>query len=414
MLVDSFDLFSGLIVIAAACAWINYKFIRLPATIGIMAVSLIGSILLVLAGSLVPSVNAAVQHWVHAFHFSEILLHIALPILLFAGALHVNLNNLRNQWLPIGVFASVGVILSTILVALLTKGLFTLCGLPVPWIMCFLFGALISPTDPIAVLGILKTAGVPKSLETKITGESLFNDGIGVVVFLALLGIAASGDGHGATDTAGIAILFLTEAGGGLLVGLAIGFLTFLALKQVNRYQVEVLMTLALVFGGIAICHWLHASAPLAMVVAGLLIGNHGRALAMSDTTREHLDTFWTLIDEILNALLFVLIGMELVIVEWHWSFFGFGLTGILLVLICRWCSVAVPLTLMKLVRTFSKGAIMILTWGGLRGGISIALALALPDTEYRPLILAMTYVIVIFSILVQGITLKGAIRKFS
>ncbi len=409
---DPFDLFAGLIVIAAACAWINYKFVRLPDTIGIMAVSLVGSVLLLAAGSLLPAVNSSVEHWIEALHFSDVLLQIALPILLFAGALHVNLNSLRNQWLPIGVFASAGVILSTLLVAVLSKGLFSLFGVEVPWIMCFLFGALISPTDPIAVLGILKTAGVPKSLETKITGESLFNDGIGVVVFLALLGFA--GAGHAEPDAGAISMLFLTEAGGGIVIGLIIGYLAFLALKQVNRYQVEVLITLALVFGGISACHMVHASAPLAMVVAGLLIGNHGRSLAMSDTTREHLDMFWTLIDEILNALLFVLIGMELVIVDWELSFFGFGLAGIALVLACRWCSIALPLSLMKLVRQFSQGAVMVLTWGGLRGGISIALALALPPSEHRPLILAMTYVIVIFSILVQGMTLKRAIKRFT
>ncbi|MEM6883682.1 MAG: sodium:proton antiporter [Verrucomicrobiota bacterium] len=409
---EPFDLFAGLMVIAAACAWINFKFVRLPDTIGIMAVSLVGSILLLAAGSFFPAIESNVEEWIDALHFSDILLDIALPVLLFAGALHVNINSLRDQWLPIGVFASAGVLISTVLVAALSKGLFTLCGIEVPWIMCFLFGALISPTDPIAVLGILKTAGVPKSLETKITGESLFNDGIGVVVFLALLGFA--GAGHAEPDAASITKLFLTEAGGGLLIGLIIGYLAFLALKHVNRYQVEVLITLALVLGGISICHALHASAPLAMVVAGLLIGNQGRSLAMSDSTREHLDTFWTLIDEILNALLFVLIGMELVIVDWEFSYFGLGLAGILLVLACRWISISFPLTLMKRVREFSKGATAILTWGGLRGGISIALALALPPSEHRPLILAMTYVIVIFSILVQGITLKRAIQRFT
>jgi len=283
-----------------------------------------------------------------------------------------------------------------------------LVGFELPFMHCLLFGALISPTDPVAVLGILKQAGAPKTLETKITGESLFNDGIGVVVFLAILGIVKSG---GEFDTMDVVKLFGIEALGGIVLGLALGGIAFWALRQVDDYKVEVLITLALVTGGYRLATALHTSGPLAMVVAGLMIGNHGRTLAMSESTVDHLDTFWELVDEILNAMLFVLIGLEILVLSLDGKYFIAGLLMVPMVLLCRALAVGIPVTLLRPFRSFSPRVVRILTWGGLRGGISVALALAVPETANRDLFLVLTYVIVIFSISVQGLTLKRLFR---
>jgi CPA1 family monovalent cation:H+ antiporter len=281
-------------------------------------------------------------------------------------------------------------------------------GLGLPFIYCLLFGALISPTDPIAVLSILKTTGAPKSLETKITGESLFNDGIGVVVFLVLLGVATGGEltaGH-------VAGLFLQEAVGGLVFGLLLGALGYYLLKNVDEYQVEVLITLALVMGGYSLAAALHLSGPIAVVVAGLMIGNHGRQLAMSEQTRQNLDTFWELLDEILNAVLFVLIGLELLLITYHQEYLIASVLLIPIVLLARFISVGVPIKLFSLRRTFTRNVTKLMTWGGLRGGISVALALSLPEGPERDLILAVTYSVVIFSIAVQGLTIAPLVRN--
>ncbi len=325
-----------------------------------------------------------------------------LSFLLFAGALHININDLaRHKWVIL-TLASGGVLLSTVIVGTLTWWLLAAFGLQLSFVYCLLFGALISPTDPVAVLGILKTAGVPKSLETKIAGESLFNDGVAVVVFIVLFRIATGG---AEVSPGGIAGLFLLEALGGLLFGLAIGFAAYAMLKSVDSYQVEILITLALVMGGYALAHAMHVSGPIAIVVAGLLIGNHGRLLAMSKTTRQHLDTFWELLDEILNAVLFVLIGLEILLLVFTRQYFLAGLLAIPIVLLARLLSVGLPIALMRQVRSFSPHVIKILTWGGLRGGISVALALSLPPGPERNLIVAITYIVVVFSIAVQGLT---------
>lgn len=284
-------------------------------------------------------------------------------------------------------------------------------GMPVRFILCLLFGALISPTDPVAVIAILKTSGITKSLETKISGESLFNDGIGVVFFMIIMELAAGG---GDITTGKVMQLFLQEAVGGVAFGVAIGGLAYLMLKRVDDYQLEVIITLALVTGGYSLADRLHTSGPLAMVAAGLLVGNHGRAFAMSDTTREHLDSFWELIDEILNAILFMLIGLEVQVMDFSWGYLTAGVAAIGIALLARWASVTVSVSIMRPFRSFSPGVISLLTWGGLRGGISVALALSLPPWPGRDTILGITYIVVVFSILVQGLTLGKFAKRFN
>ncbi|MGD8783037.1 MAG: sodium:proton antiporter [Thioalkalispiraceae bacterium] len=394
-----------LITLAALFSYLNYRFIRLPNTIGIMIISLILSILLLVVGKFAwTDLIFYTNQVLRGIDFHEALMQGMLSFLLFAGALHVNINDLKQQRIVIGVLATFGVIASTFLLGTLTWIVLNALNIPLAYIYCLLFGALISPTDPIAVLGILKNARVPKSLETKIAGESLFNDGIGVVVFLVILGIASGGQ---EATVQSIGLLFVQEAIGGILFGLALGSLTYYFLKDVDNYQLEVLLTLAAVMGGYALCSWLHISGPIAVVVAGLFIGNHGRRLAMSEKTRQHLDTFWELIDEILNAVLFVLIGLEVLLLSLKTEYFLAALAIIPLVLFARYISVGTPILLLSKVRRFTPGVVQIMTWGGLRGGISVALALSLPLGLQREIILALTYAVVIFSIIVQGLTIS-------
>jgi CPA1 family monovalent cation:H+ antiporter len=322
--------------------------------------------------------------------------------------LHVNLTDLARQKYIIGSLATVGVVGSTFIMGFTSLWVLGWLDIELPFIYCLLFGALISPTDPIAVMGILKKAGVPESLETKITGESLFNDGVAVVVFLVILEIATGTQG---VTAASVASLFLKEVGGGLVFGLLIGAVAYWMLKSVENYQVEVLITLALVTGGFALAEALHLSGPIAIVVAGLLIGNHGRMLAMSDDVRDHLDKFWELVDEILNAVLFVLIGLEVLILTFNRAYLLAGIILIPLLLAARFVCVGIPVVILRRFRTFSPNVIKILTWGGLRGGISVALALSLPAGQNREAILAVTYTIVVFSIIVQGLTIGKLVK---
>ncbi len=413
------EIIAILITLAALFSYVNHRLLGLPTTIGLMILAIVLSTALIIAGTFVPSVRDAAEAMLESIDFDETLLHGMLGYLLFAGALHINLNDLARHKVVIGTLASIGIVISTALVGGATWCIFRLVGMPVDLIYCLLFGALISPTDPIAVLGILKSLAAPKDLETKIAGESLFNDGVGVVVFLALLGFAGAGHGEEPVGLASVAMLFLKEVVGGAMFGLLIGLIAYCMLKNVENYQVEILITLALVTGGYSVAYVWHLSGPIAMVVAGLLIGNHGRSFAMSDTTREHLDTFWELIDEILNAVLFVLIGLEVLVLTVEGRYVLAGVLAIPTVLAARFISVGVPMGVLPRPRRVPH-AVKLLTWGGLRGGISVALALALRDAlkghvdgRVTDAILVMTYAVVVFSIVVQGLTIGPILRRW-
>jgi len=474
-----FDLIALLVTIAAVFSYVNHRLLRLPMTIALMAMGLLVSLGLVGVGQFYPDLLAEATQLVHDAHFDEALMQGMLGFLLFAGALHVDLSDLRKQTPIVLLMASVGTLASTFMIGGAMYGLLGLIGINLPWLYCLLFGALISPTDPIAVLGIMKAIGAPKRLATQISGESLFNDGLGVVVFLAIAGLigisghAPEGADHahgpavqhvsapdaaapaaplngdeehaataahadeqasaapprattsgagagGGPDWGHIAWLFMQEAVGGAVFGLAVGLLGFLLLKGVDHYSVEIFVSLAMVFGGYALAMQWHLSGPIAMVMAGLLIGNHGRTFAMSDHTREHLDQFWELIDEFLNAVLFVMIGLEVLVISFTGLRLEAGLIAIVIALLARAIAVGVPVTGLRLAGSdqLPKHSIKLLTWGGLRGGISVALALSIPQTlqgqpiDERQTILVMTYVVVAFSILVQGLTMGPIMRR--
>jgi len=392
-----------LICLAALFSYVNHRLLKLPITIGLMAVALVFSLGLLGFGKLGFGIEAEAQRFIRAIDFNEALMHGLLGFLLFAGALHVKLDELLDLKWVIGTMAVAGTILSSLIIGGLGYLLFDLVGLPLPFLYCLLFGALISPTDPIAVMSILRQARLPKALEMKIVGESLFNDGVGVVIFLVVLNLLPKAS-VSATD---VLILFVEEALGGAALGLVLGYLAYRMLRSVNNYQVEILITLALVMGSFALADLLHTSGPIAVVVAGLLIGNHGRQWAMSETTREHLDSFWELLDELLNAVLFVLIGLEVLVLSFQHTYLLAGLVAIPLVLIARWLCVLMQIKLFSMVREFSARTISILTWGGLRGGISVALALSLPAGQMREAVVTITYAVVVFSILVQGLTIN-------
>ena len=399
------------IAITAMLAYLNHRFFKLPTTIGVMAAALVLSVALVglNAVGLAQGLHAYELGLLKSIDFSSVLMQGMLSFLLFAGALHIDLSELKAYRWQIGVLAVVSTVASTLVVGYGMWLVLPLLGLTMPLIYCLLFGALISPTDPIAVMGILKSAGAPKDMELVIAGESLFNDGVGVVLFSLLLGMLVSG----VTPTPVQALELLAhEAGGGLLLGLVLGYVCFRLLKSVDSYQVEVLLTLACVIGGYALATQLHVSGPLAMVVAGLIVGNHGRALAMSDTTRRYVDMFWELIDEILNATLFVLIGMEVMLVAFSFNVMLAALAAVLVTLLARWLTVGAPVQLAQGWFKLSRGSWKVLTWGGLRGGISVALALSLPASPERDTLVAITYGVVVFSILAQGLSIGRVVRK--
>ena len=413
---DAFTFLSVVIATAALLAWINHRFIGLPSSIGVMLVALVMCLGMSLADALGAQLTAPVEALLERFDLGHSLLDVMLAFLLFAGSLHIDLEDLRGQRWVIGILATVGVVLSTALVGFGLWAAAPLLGIELQLIHAMVFGSLIAPTDPIAVLGILKKAAVPKSLETKITGESLFNDGIGVVVFTVLLGLSAAQEGGGAhgaghgpgLDAAGVATFFAQEVLGAVVLGLTGGWIVFLMLRAVDDYVVEVLLTLALCMGLYAAAMAMHTSGPLTAVVAGLLVGNTGRRFGMSDKTRGHLDTFWELIDGILNVVLFVLLGMEVLLLTFSGAALAAGLLAIPLTLAARFLSVGGTVAMLKRRRSFTPHAVKIMTWGGLRGGISIALALSLGGAmpaETRNTLLVATYVVVVFSIFVQGLT---------
>ncbi|SFD73671.1 sodium/proton antiporter, CPA1 family (TC 2.A.36) [Sulfitobacter brevis] len=395
---------SLLIVLAGGFGAINYLFLKLPSAIGILVVSLLASFVLLGLDLIWPALQIAdtVRGLVLGIDFSEALLEGMLGLLLFAGALHVKLSDLREQWIAVFLMATLGIALSTLVVGF---GFSWLTGMPL--LLAMVFGSLISPTDPVAVLGVLREADLPKSLETKIAGESLFNDGVGYVVFLVLVGLAFPADSHGEAGSplVGAALLFVQEALGGAVLGLVLGWLVFRVMRHIDDYSLEVLLTLGLAFGGYELAVFLHVSAPIMAVCAGLLIGDVGSARGMSELTRRYVDGFWKLIDEILNAVLFLLIGFEVFAIAFSGDVLLTGVATIFIALLARFVAVAIPVSILRPFRTFDAGVTPIMTWGGLKGGISVALALSLPENEWKPLILTCTYIVVIFSIIVQGLT---------
>ena len=393
---------SFLVVLAGAFGAVNYLVLKLPSAIGILIVALAASFGLMLVDALLPGLGLAddIRGGVRSIEFDETLLEGMLGLLLFAGALHVKVADLKREWLLVLLMATLGIALSTTIAGL---GFALITGMPL--IVALVFGALISPTDPVAVLGVLRKASLPRTLETKIAGESLFNDGVGYVVFLVLVGLAfPTGDAHG-TGLGGAARLFVQEAFGGAALGAALGWFTYRIMRRIDDPPLEVLITLALAFGGYQLAVWLHISAPIMAVVAGLLIGDVGTKYGMSAETRAHVDTFWTLIDEILNAVLFLLIGVEVFAVAFEASYVVAGLAAIVLHLLARFVAVVVPVVVLKPFKGFEQGITRIMTWGGLKGGISVALVLSLPDMEWKPLMLTCTYFVVLFSIIGQGLT---------
>ena len=481
-----FNIAGILVALAAAFAFINHKLLKLPTTVGLMLLAMLHAVALLLMDWIAPEagVLTAAETLVGSIDFDQTLMQGMLGYLLFAGALHVDLNDLKQQSAAIALLATIGVLATTFIVGGLTYVIVGWLGIEVRFIYCLIFGSIVAPTDPIAVLGIVKSLGAPKPLETKIAGESLFNDGVGVVVFIALLGIAGLGqhgesheevaknpdahtvaeptavaeqseegsgeedsseqtdveidaaplapepshneehhDEHAETTALDVAKLFALEAGGGLALGFVLGLIAFVLLRSIDHYATEILISLAVVTGGYALAMTLHLSGPLAMVVAGLILGNHGRTLAMSDRTREHLDTFWELVDELLNAVLFVLIGLEVLVLSFNVPYLLAGALAIPAALLARFLSVGIVVNALKKAthRVFTPHAIKVMTWGGLRGGISIALALSLQEEIHAQqsqydnvgeLILTMTYVVVAFSILVGGLTMGPMLRQ--
>lgn len=404
-----FDIIAVLITLTALLSYVNARTARLPTPIGVTLGGLITSLLLLGLGWAGFGIDLLAERTLARIDFDALLMQGLLSFFLFAGSLHINLNDLLKEKWTIGVMAVFGTLFSTVLVGVAMRWMFGLLGLSVPLPYALLFGALISPTDPVAVLALLRRAGTPLSLETLIVGESLFNDGVGVVVFTILAGLIASG---GEVSTLEAGRLFAEEAAGGVVYGLFLGGIAYQMLRRVDNYTVEILITLAVVTGGYALAGALHTSGPLAMVVAGLLIGNQGRRFGMSEQTRTHLDTFWLVVDETLNAVLFVLIGLELLVVEWRGEYLLAGLVAIPVVLGARLLSVGGPILLLGLRRDFIPHTIQMMTWGGLRGGIAIALALSLPASAQRELLVVVTYVVVVFSILVQGLTVEPLARR--
>lgn len=403
-----YHLFGIILTLAALGGYLNHRYVGFPTTIGHMAFALVLSGAALFAGKMGWFDVDMVKDMVGSIDFSQVVLHGMLSFLLFAGALHIDLQKLKAERLPVGVLATAGVLIAVGVTGTLTWWVAGMIGVNMPFMYALLFGALISPTDPIAVLSILKQAGVSEKLYVEIGGESLFNDGVGVVIFLALLSIVMTPEQAHASH---FAMMLVQEAIGGIALGCGLGWVTYRLLRSIDEHKVEVLLTLGLVAGGSLLADALHVSAPLCMVAAGLIIGNHGRDKGMSDDTRERLDIFWELTDEVLNAVLFFLVGLEILIVPLDGQAVWLGVACIATMLAGRAVSVALPISLMRMKKPFERGTIRLMIWGGLRGGLSIAMALSLPEGEQKPVILALTYIVVLFSVLVQGLSYRQVIR---
>ena len=410
-----YEVASSLVCLSALFGYINNRFFALPHTIGLVVMALMASLSIIVLEWFNPSIaiSQKISSGLRAIDFNDTLMHGMLSFMLFAGALHVNFDAFRERAPVIAVMAVLGTLASTIIVAVLMWWILNLFGLETPFIWALVFGALISPTDPVAVLGLFKTVHVPESLEATMAGESLFNDGVGVVVFTAVVAIATSSSEYGGDmGFAEVAVLFLKEAVGGVLLGIVAGYTCYRALATSHDYNVHVLLTLAMVMGTYALAIRIETSGPIAMVVAGLIIGNRGMKLAASDISHSHLGIFWSLLDEILNSVLFLLIGLEVILIAQRMDHLEVALIAIPVTLFARWVSVLFPLTFLARWLPFTPGSLSVLTWGGLRGGIAVALALSLPESEHKVTILTVTYAVVLFSIIAQGLTMQRLVEK--
>jgi len=410
-----FSIGAILVGLSALFGFINHRFLHLPHTIGLVVIALLASLSIIGLNLIVPSaqIGQRVTDVLRQIDFNETLMHGMLSFLMFAGALHADFSAIKTSRLTIGVMAVFGTLISTFVIGASMWFLLGFFEFKLPFVWALVFGALISPTDPVAVLSLFKTVEVPDTLQAKMTGESLFNDGVGVVLFTVVLAIALADEGHGGNiGPTEVIKLFFTEVAGGALLGLVAGYIGYRAMYGIDESSLEVLITLALVMVTYSLALSLHMSGPIAMVVAGLFIGNSGVKYAMSEKTRDYVLTFWTLIDEILNSVLFLLIGFEVLVVAESIENLWFALLAIPVTLFARTFSVTIPITILSHWETFTKGAVPILIWGGLRGGIAVALALSLPDIKYKFAILTITYGVVLFSIIVQGLTVKPLIKR--
>ena len=408
---EIYNIITLVVVLSAIFGYINHRFIKLPGTIGIMIISLMASLVVVGIGSVSPEFFIKTIDAISLIDFHTVLMKIMLSFLLFAAAIRIDSKKLKSERISIITFSTIGVIISTFVIGSLLYVTIVLFGLYVEYLNCLLFGALISPTDPVAVIGILKKARIPPSLETKINGESLFNDGIGVVLFITFYQIAQIGVDN--ISIGKIIWVFIREAGGGVLFGAILGYVGYIGLKTIDNYALEVMITLAIVMGGYSLADTLHLSGPLAMVVAGLITGNKSLDEVVKDTTRDYIQKFWNMIDKLMNAILFLLIGFEMMIVPYNLTLLWLGCITIMIVLFGRFVAVSLPILFLKY-RSFAKNTISILTWGGLRGGISVALALSVPKEMHGNMFVSITYIVVLFSIIVQGLTIGKFAKKLA
>jgi monovalent cation:H+ antiporter, CPA1 family len=408
---EIYNVITIVVVLSAVFGYINHRFVKLPGTIGIMIISIIASLVVVAIGSVSPQFFNKTIEAINLIDFHTILMKIMLSFLLFGAAIRIDSKRLRSERISIVTFSTIGVVFSTFIIAALLYVTTDLFGLSLDFLYCLLFGALISPTDPVAVISILRKAKIPASMETKISGESLFNDGVGVVLFIAFYEIAQIGMENISVGT--IIWLFVREAAGGVLFGAMLGFAGYFALRSIDNYSLEVMITLAIVMGGYSLADNLHVSGPLAMVVAGLITGNKSLDEVVKDTTRDYIQKFWDMIDKLMNAILFLLIGFEMLIVPYNLTLLWLGCIAIVIVLLGRFTSISLLIVLLKY-DSFAKNTIPILTWGALRGGISVALALSLPKEMYGNMFVSITYIVVLFSIIVQGLTIGKFAKKLT